>query len=179
MLSCVDAQNSEILRPPGATKTGTGPPVAKKSENIFLPDIVFVHRLSSTGAGRLSPVSRVTGQQGRDREFRVCLPSNVGARRERSITASHPDASRARCAPRSSLGARPSCGCHEPVQNPFGTVQNGGIAAAWVRRLQMQVARGNPGLPKLGSGQHARFGLLRLRLPSKQPYSRPQSRPRY
>jgi len=27
--------------PPGATKTGTGPTVAKKSENIFLPDIVF------------------------------------------------------------------------------------------------------------------------------------------
>jgi hypothetical protein len=93
----VDAQNSEILRPPGAsTKTGTGPPVAKKSENIFLPDIVFVHWQSSTGAGRLSPDSRVTGQQGRDREFRVCLPVNVGARRERSINASHPHANRAR-----------------------------------------------------------------------------------
>jgi hypothetical protein len=57
----VDAQNSDILRPPGATKTGTGPPVAKKSENIFLPDIVFVHRQSSTGPGRLSPGSRKRG----------------------------------------------------------------------------------------------------------------------
>jgi hypothetical protein len=76
------------------------------------------------------------------------------------------------------FGSAAICGCHEPVQNPFGMVQNGDHRA-WVRRLQMQVARGHPGLPKLGSGQRARFGLLRMWLPSKQPYSRLLSRPRY